>query len=78
MRSWFPVNLECLLGVLNFLILLSLQPNYSFKPVVPALVFFMCDFPRGPWGDGDRGREERDAMQVLERDVSLSVLLFLI
>lgn len=78
MRTWCPGNLECLLSVLNFLILLSLQPNDSFMPMVPGLVFFTCDLPRGPQGDGGRGREERDSMPILEGAVSLSPLLFLI
>lgn len=73
-KSWFPGNLECL----HFLILLSLHPNYSFMPMVPGLVFFMCDFLRGPQGGGDGGREERDSMLILETDVSLSLPLFLI
>ena len=43
-----------------------------------VLLFFLCDFPRGPGKTGDRGEQkgETTASRCLERDVSLSLRLF--
>lgn len=60
----------------DFLILLSLQPNYSFMPVVPGLVFFMYDFPRRPQGDGVEVGKKETASHIGEGCLTLSASLF--
>lgn len=67
--SRLPVNLECqsmkgLLSGLNFLDFLSLQPKHSFMSVVPGLVFFLCNFPRGLQRAGARGWVKRQHLGV--------------
>lgn len=64
MGNWLPVNLECqgmkvLLVGLNFLDLILLQPNLSFMPMLPGLVFFRPDCLRGSQRDRDRGGGKR-------------------
>lgn len=68
--NWLPVNLECqgmkvLLVGLNFLNLILLQPNLSFMPMLPGLVFFRPDCLRGSLREIGTEVGERDSIQVL-------------
>lgn len=68
------MNLKCqsMKELLNFLDLLPLQSNHSFMPMVPGLVFFMCDS-----GAMEIEVGERDSIRVLaERSLVLSASLF--